>query len=556
MPSWLTNDRRALKWHENILLYRLHELMLCLNRISNTRTIMEQALAWLVSLGFGAAFVRPHLIGRAFAIEVSDGLAQPALDVLRDVLLAQGQETLSGQAFAAQRMMIAVPGERFAELDACAYTSDVGAVIALPLLTEQHQPLILLIFVTLFEDIDPALTRILELLARNVALTLDNAQAISQLKAHRALMNQRYHHMRTRYGSVAEERQMLASVLECASEAILITDSQGYIQFGNQSVEHVIGVHPDLLIGQTLMQALVPERLILLFQQAQMHRYPHEGELPLLDGRVFHVNIAPVHTGDQPIQAYVLFLKEITSFKRLNEMKSQFVTTVSHDMKSPLHLINSYAELLEMAGPLNREQSEYIERIVVSVRRLTALVSDLLDLARIEAQASVQMAPCDIVALVRSVIDEHLLIADAKHISLTMYPTVSLPLIWGNELRLRQVITNLVSNALAYTLPNGSVWISAEVNVDTVVMRIEDSGMGINQVDLQHIFDPFFRADPAREVNLEGSGLGLAIVKRIIEEHSGTIGVESVINGGSIFWFTLPVASVPAPHGASQHSTP
>jgi signal transduction histidine kinase len=223
-------------------------------------------------------------------------------------------------------------------------------------------------------------------------------------------------------------------------------------------------------------------------------------------------------------------------------MKNRFVATVSHDMKSPLNIIGSYAELLELSGGLDEEQAEYVRRILISVRRLSALVSDLLDLARIESGAGLRQAPVDIGAIMLSAVEEHRLAADAKHIDIRLGRFAGAPLVWGDAERLRQVVHNLLSNALTYTRPDGAVWLSAEVSQGAALVRVEDSGIGIGPQDIPHIFEPFFRAGAAKSISETGTGLGLAIVKRIVEEHGGTIGVESAINGGSTFWFTVPLA--------------
>jgi signal transduction histidine kinase len=298
----------------------------------------------------------------------------------------------------------------------------------------------------------------------------------------------------------------------------------------------------------------VPESLFALVQQARSRRGEQEGELALADGRVFHVSIAPLKTFGGPVQGYVTLLKDVTYFKRLDQMKSQFVATVSHDLKSPLNIINGYVELLQMAGPLNEEQDEYIAKIIRSVRRLTALITNLLDLGRIEAKVDVEMQQCRLNTLVATAVDSYHLLAEEKQIKVVAQPSHDLPPVWGDESRLRQIIDNLLSNALTYTSRGGTVWLHSEVIGGEVMTRVRDTGMGIHPQELPHIFDPFFRSSSARNVNVEGTGLGLAIVKRIVEEHGGAIGVEST-NSGSTFWFSLPVARAPVASSGQRSRT-
>jgi signal transduction histidine kinase len=130
-----------------------------------------------------------------------------------------------------------------------------------------------------------------------------------------------------------------------------------------------------------------------------------------------------------------------------------------------------------------------------------------------------------------------------KRINLAIQPHHRLPPIWGDETHLQQIVGNLVSNALTYTPQNGTVRIWSEAAEESVIVRVQDSGIGISPGDIPHIFDPFFRAGVAKEVNSEGTGLGLAIVKRIVEEHGGSVGVESAPGIGSTFWFRLPTVA-------------
>lgn len=543
MRSWLLNERSVQARDNNVRLYSLQELAFRLNRSFDQRTILEHAVEWAARLGFGAAVLWAQPGDGRFRLEAAAGLTRQALDALGEAHVTVCGDTLAGQAACQQRAIVVADAprdERFADLRELARSGAFRAAMALPLVADERCPAVLLIYAAC--DLDSTTTGLLDLLARQTALALNNARTIGDLKAREALLEQRHRQLRRAYDLVAAERRTLAAVLDCAGDAVLVTDAEGIVQLGNQAVEGVLGIHPDLLIGGSLQHPDVPESLALLISQARARAGHQEGELGLPDGRVFHISVAPVQTLDWPIQAYVTLLKDVTYFKRLDELKSQFVATVSHDMKSPLNIINSYTELLELAGPLNREQSGYVERIMASVRQLTALVSDLLDLARIESHVGMQMAPCDIGGLIQAVVDDHLLLADEKRISLVIRVLHGLPPVWGDEGRLRQVVSNLISNALTYTPQDGAIWLSAEAGDGMVTVRIEDSGIGINPGDIQHIFDPFFRTGSARAVNREGTGLGLAIVKRIVEEHGGAIGVESAINGGSTFWFSLPIA--------------
>jgi PAS domain S-box-containing protein len=542
MQLWPSDDRCLPKHGEQARLYALQALALRLNRSFDQRTIMEQATEWVAGLGLGVAILRLRPGDDACQIETSGGLSPQTCAVLQALPATPHADTLPGYVVRHQHAILIEDiehEERFAELRDLAQPDGFRAILALPLIVGAHTA-VLVIFDASAHDLDPATVRILELLASQLTLALENADVVAELYRRTAQLEQRHNQLRRAYDLVADERRMLAAVLDSAGDAVLVTDAHGSVLLGNQALAQVLGQHPDRLIGRLLRQTEVPGSLVALMQQARAAAEPHAGEIAFPDGRVFHVNIAPVQLFDQPAHAYVALFEDVTYFKRLDALKSQFVTTVSHDMKSPLNVITSYTELLELAGPLNHEQADYANRIIASVRRLSALVSDLLDLARIEGHVGLRLVPCDINALMWTTVDDHRLLADEKRIDLLIRPTQALPLVWGDESRLRQVFGNLLSNALAYTPRDGAIWLAAEADEQGITVRIEDSGVGIDPYDVPHIFDPFYRGHLTQDANSKGTGLGLAIVKRIVEEHGGAIGVESAINGGSTFWFTLP----------------
>jgi PAS domain S-box-containing protein len=544
MRSWLPSDRPVREASADARLYDLHELALRLNRSLDQHLIVEQAVAWAAALGFGAAVVQQKA-DDTLRIAANGGLAPPLLEVLQATPFMLNDQTMPGYAALHRRALLvadAVHAQRFAELRAIAHDRAPGAALALPLVAGDRCAAVLLIYAEAAADLDQATTSLLELLSRETSQALENAAALADLHAHEAQLEQRYSQLRRAYDLIAAERRRLAAIVECASEAILVIDARGVVQLGNRAAEAVLGIHPDLLIGHPLEHAPAPEALAAAVDRARVSAERREGEFALPDGRAFRISVAPVQSLHLPPQAYVILFKDVTSFKQLDKIKNQFVATVSHDMKSPLNIISSYTELLELAGELNEEQAEYTQHILTSVRRLNALVSDLLDLARIEAGVGLLAAPCDIMMILDAAAEEYRLSADAKRIDLSVRHTGDLPLVWGDEGRLLQIVSNLLSNALAYTPLDGTVWLSAEAAEGVVKVRVEDSGIGIRTQDVSHIFEPFFRADAAKDFSSAGTGLGLAIVKRIVEEHGGAVGVESAINGGSRFWFTIPIA--------------
>jgi signal transduction histidine kinase len=229
-------------------------------------------------------------------------------------------------------------------------------------------------------------------------------------------------------------------------------------------------------------------------------------------------------------------------------VKSEFIATASHDLKNPITSVLGYSEMLALVGPLNETQADFAGRIRRAAKQMHELVLDLLDLARVDLGVDLQREPCDVFALLTSVVEEFLPQAEAKGHTLTFRRegAAGALAVTADDSRLRQVARNLIGNAVKYTPSGGRVAVTAEARGNTVQVTVQDTGIGIPPADLPHIFDRFYRVQTDATRDIEGNGLGLAIVKAIVEQHGGQITVESTVGQGSRFVFTLPLASVPA----------
>lgn len=267
----------------------------------------------------------------------------------------------------------------------------------------------------------------------------------------------------------------------------------------------------------------------------------------------------------------VTVLRDITRLRELDRLKSKFVSNVSHELRTPLTNIKMYVSLLKSGKP--EKQARYLEIIERESNRLTMLIEDILSLSRLEARETPpQRAPVEIAEIVESVLSIHQPRAESKAIDLRAQVTPSLPFIEADRNQLVQMLTNLVSNALNYTMEGGRVWVSAfQVQVRQgmaypvegeeknlmlplgrvhdgtwIVLRVSDTGIGIPEEDRERIFDRFYRGK-VEDLGIPGTGLGLPIVKEILDMHNGHIFVESEEGVGSTFTVLLPVPStIPA----------
>lgn len=229
--------------------------------------------------------------------------------------------------------------------------------------------------------------------------------------------------------------------------------------------------------------------------------------------------------------------------KELDRMKSDFISTVSHELRSPLHSISGYVQLLldgKAQDPAT--QRECLEIIYRQTQHLTNLINDLLDTSRMEsASLALQKEPMQLYTAVQEVISELQPLADQAKITLSNNLTPGLPAVLGDKERLRRVIRNLVHNAVKFTPKGGHVTISATVETGRIVISVEDNGIGIPAEALPHLFERFYQVDSSSTRRVGGTGLGLYICKQIVAAHGGEIWVKSEVGKGSTFSFSLPL---------------
>jgi two-component system NtrC family sensor kinase len=357
--------------------------------------------------------------------------------------------------------------------------------------------------------------RLLSVLAGYAAIALENARLFSEVES---------------------ERTKLATVLAGTEEPILVTTGpDNRVVLANTAARRTFHLPAEAVEGYPLTQ-LIDNRDLTEFLAGTLETdAPQKAEISLDGGEILFATLTPI-----PGVGRAMIMQDITSLKELDQMKSEFVSTVSHDLRSPLTSILGYAHMLKSVGPLNERQEMFIERITRGVNQITELINDLLDIGRIEAGMDMDMAPCDVALMLEAMAEQFEDMAAHKNQRLVFQSTPEAIRVRGNDLRLRQVISNLVSNAIKYTPEGGKIHLSVEQQDSTVLLRVKDNGLGIPASDLPYIFDKFYRVDSDETVDIQGTGLGLSICKSIIERHSGRIWAESAHGQGSTFYVALP----------------
>jgi signal transduction histidine kinase len=236
------------------------------------------------------------------------------------------------------------------------------------------------------------------------------------------------------------------------------------------------------------------------------------------------------------------------ALERVNNLKSQFLATVTHELRTPLHSIISYGSLLldgYVDGELTAEQQEHLSFIVRRAEDLSRLVDDMLDLSKIEAdRLEVNLEALELAKSLQDVVNELKQLAGSKGLYLNLEMEDDLPMVLADSHRIRQVVLNLVSNALKFT-EQGGVTIRCEMleRYDMLRVSVIDTGIGISPAALDYIFEAFRQADGSTTRRFGGTGLGLTIARKLIELQGGEVAVESAVGQGSTFSFTLPIAT-------------
>jgi PAS domain S-box-containing protein len=333
------------------------------------------------------------------------------------------------------------------------------------------------------------------------------------------------------------ERSRLELVFNNIHDSVMILDEEKNILLLNPAICRAFGLNVKTAIGKPVLDILRHPDLVALITHTDNNDPLQYHEISFPDGRVGNAQLTAI-----PEVGYAITMQDITYLKEIDRVRSEFVHTVSHDLRSPLTSVMGYSELVERVGPLNENQRNFLNRIRDGIQHITSLINDLLDLGSVEAGLDTQRQFVQLEGVLRYTLD--MLHGQIKSKHLTVHTEIAqpLPALRANPIRLRQVLDNVVGNAIKYSHTNGEIKIIIHCEGDQMILQVTDEGPGIPFSDQQYIFDKFYRGSNISP-EIEGSGLGLAIVKTIVENHQGRIWVESAVGKGSSFFIVLPVPS-------------
>ena len=344
-------------------------------------------------------------------------------------------------------------------------------------------------------------------------------------------------------GEIKGERDKVETILRHMADGIMAFDNKGMIIHINPAAKKVLGyeniekMHFNEIFKPT---DLTITRVMFSGEYEAIEKQMELGE------KEIKVVFAKFKTEDTP-GGVVVVIQDITQQQKLENSRREFVANVSHELRTPLTTVKGYVETMMDSveeNDIDRDMfSTFLGTVNKETDRMTRLVKDLLTLSKLDyGHRELKKEDVDISYLVMGITERMKINASSKNVELTYEPTNQLPIITGDKDRLEQVIVNIISNAIKYTLEGeGKVFVSTGRMYQNVYIKIKDNGMGIPKDDLPHVFERFYRVDKARSREQGGTGLGLAISNEIIKEHGGKITISSEYGTGTEVIIMLPV---------------
>ena len=337
---------------------------------------------------------------------------------------------------------------------------------------------------------------------------------------------------------IAKQRDQFGLVLDDLGEGIIVTNKKGKVVFTNEQASVILNT--ENLFDRNIKEFDIPALNYLFKRVKSKKRADIEFEIEI-NRRTTKWVLGSMNQSKTTGQ-FILVLHDITQLRQLNSMRRDFISNLSHELRTPVSVIRANSEtLLDGALEDKQEAKIFSKAILHNAERLTSMVSDLIDLSRIDyGDLKLNIVEVNLDNFIKSFIDSMKSVMKKKDIYIEYQPRHKKN-IMADVQALERVMNNLIDNAFKYS-PKGSVIeISTITNNNHIKINVADQGSGISEIDQEYIFDRFYRTASARASENKGSGLGLAIVKNLINSLNGEVGVSNRPEGGSIFWFTLPI---------------
>ncbi|MEA3350437.1 MAG: GAF domain-containing protein [Chloroflexota bacterium] len=490
---------------------------------SDERTFYHRA-----SLGYTAA---PPPGGQSTNLPIDEGLAGWVVNKRESVLIDDLRESIH---------WVEVEGKTTAHRSALGLPLMVGAEILGVFLFFHRQ-------VSYFT---PEQIEMAQAAVNQVAVSINKAELFNLIREQSESLGSMLHTQQV-------ETSRSRAILEAVADGVLVTDANRQITLFNNSAQRILNLEQTEVIGKSLEDfsglfgkaAQTWINTIKEWSSSSTHTNgdSYAEQITLDDQSVVSVHLAPVRMRAEFLGTVSIF-RDITHQIEVDRLKSEFVATVSHELRTPMTSIKGYVDVLLMgaAGQLTEKQAGFLQVVQSNTERLNVLVNDLLDVSRIEAgKVDLSMQALRLRPLIEEIVQEQKrkMHEDGRKLLFDVNVSPDLPSVRGDDDRVRQILTNLVSNAYCYTPNGGHIFIGVQLLDDEVQIDIQDDGIGICPEEHEQIFERFYRGENPMVLATAGTGLGLSIVRRLVEIHEGRIWIESsgVSGDGSIFSFTLPI---------------
>ena len=372
---------------------------------------------------------------------------------------------------------------------------------------------------------------------------VNTANELGQLSRNFNLMTDR---VQTQIERISLENQRLETILNSMSEGVLLVNGPSEITYANPAAIAMLNL-PENYVGRALIEINRIPQLQALVRNAEKKQELAYSEIRLanLNESEAEVTVVPVASQSE----YVIVIHDVSKLRRLERIRADFVANVSHELRTPLTTIQGYAEtLLTNGNTKTKKRKEFLVKILKHSERLSRLISDLLELARLETgDVELKRTQCHLKEFHEQVLDVFEPVLEESGVTLEWEMPEDLPQVSVDSQLFMQVFVNLIDNAIKYTPDGGVITVSAEGNgpnsdaVNEVIVHIQDTGIGIPSESQPRVFERFYRVDKGRARKMGGTGLGLAIAKHILLCHNGRIWLESELGQGTVFHFALPI---------------
>jgi two-component system phosphate regulon sensor histidine kinase PhoR len=336
--------------------------------------------------------------------------------------------------------------------------------------------------------------------------------------------------------TIDDEKNKLAAVLSSLADGVIMTDYDGRIVFANIAAERLFDFAVAKAHGKSLIEVIHDFKVAGILKDCLRTSRDQSAQLDYLGNRFLRVVAVPLVS--RKLNGAILLFQDLTEIRTLQTMRKEFIGNISHELRTPLASIKAIAETLQDGAIGDKKLAAgFLTKVDNEVERMSQIVTELIE----TGEAKLKLETVNLNLLIEDVVAHLFPQAERKNLALVAELSPVLAAVQADKDRIRQVIVNIVHNAIKFTQPGGKVVISTRLDADSAITEISDTGIGITKEDLPHIFERFFKVDRSRSSS--GTGLGLAIAKHTVQAHGGEIRVQSEVGHGSTFSFNIPLKS-------------